>query len=683
MALGERIAILLTAEGAQATAEFRKVSSAAKQLGADTTLAEGALGKFGAAGKLLGGAAAGPAGLAVGLGIAATAAFEFGKKGVEAFETVGLAAKQVQLVTGSSAQDASKLSAAFTTLGVDADQGATSLFRLGKNATENAEKLEKHGVAITKNRDGTVNLSQSLLSIADAYKKAGGGAEGDTIAFEAFGRQGKALIPVLAQGREGLQQLYDEAGRHGLILDQSEIDKAYQFKIATRELGQSFQGLEVQVGEALIPTLLKLTGTAETVLSFFDKLGHNEAFADVAKLALRAVVPLVAVSDVLGAVGVGGSKASHGLAEAQVSLEEAAKAADETTVAYDTLRSESQALESSDIALTKAHKDVADASHAAADKEEELAKARNSLVDANATLADDVAAVKTSQEALNVAQHAGEDRALRLADAQQSLKDANLSVVDAQEKLNEAEHQAPKDLVQARQNAASATVALADAEDRLAKTSDKFGGDSIEARKAVDAVAQAKLRLTDANDAAAKAEKDKDHPRAVADAERTLEQARRGVRDATAAVNKVEAENPTEKVEAAKRALERAERAVATQRYAIADAQKKINDVEAQNPADKQIAASHALAAATLAHQIAADKLQRDLEKVNVKLHTQIDLADVLNSKLTLRAGDNGGDFSAGDRGFGGQGGTTNNITVHATTGADAQGIAQAIAWAL
>lgn len=161
----------------------------------------------------------------------------------------------LQRTTGLAAEQASGLIFVADSLGVGVDKLNIGFGLLEKNIVNNAAGFTKYNIATQDASGGQLDLVQVLGNVSDKFEQVGGGSAGAALAMNIFGRSGKALIPILEQGSEGIQAMFDKAQSLGLIIGQDTVDSAEKLAIATRQLSDSFKGFEVQVGVALVPVV--------------------------------------------------------------------------------------------------------------------------------------------------------------------------------------------------------------------------------------------------------------------------------------------------------------------------------------------------------------------------------------------------------------------------------------------
>jgi hypothetical protein len=242
-------------------------SRLSSHLGPAAGIAEKALNKVGASALESGGIMRTAV---VGGAAAAGAAYvALAAKGVKAFVDTTAEIRKFKLVSGLTAQEASKLSYALKAVGVDADTGGRAFFQLSKTIENAPQKLAAFGVEVAKNKQGNTDLEGTLFNISDAYKALGSQQEKNALAAAAFGKAGKDLLPILARGKDGLKEFFDEAKRHGLVFDDNQLRQGREFNLAMKNLGEAAKGLEIRIGGGLVPTLAMLARTSGDVI---DKL---------------------------------------------------------------------------------------------------------------------------------------------------------------------------------------------------------------------------------------------------------------------------------------------------------------------------------------------------------------------------------------------------------------------------
>ena len=406
---------------------------------------------------------------------------KFGADGVKAFVDLAGEVKEFRRVAGGSAEDASKLVAAFKSVGVDASTAATGVFQLEKHLAAGADKLAAFGVTAQKDSKGNTDMSATLLNVGDAYKRIQDPVQRAALLTAAFGRQGTALIPLLGKSRAEIEQFFDAAAKHHEILTDADLKKATDFKLAMHDLGEAFKGIEVESGKALTPLLTDIARAIDGAIQLGDRLAH----------ALH--IPPAS----------SGFSGPGGWIDSLLHSKEAAAAA------APPVKSLSNALTEMDN-IAAGFKTRTDEAAAGIDN---LDKALTTAVGADHALADAHRSTIDAQAALNKLQKEGAVDAEKVADAQRSLAAATRSVGHAQREAADAQaayDQAAAaanilgtDTAQAKKHVAA--NALADANDNVASSleAQKKAAADLATAKAGDPdyqnkLADAKQRVADA-----------------------------------------------------------------------------------------------------------------------------------------------------------------------------------------
>lgn len=125
------------------------------------------------------------------------------------------------------------------------------------------------GISV-KNTDGTLKSSeQVLLEVADVFATLEDGTVKTTLAVKLFGKAGQDMIPLLNQGKAGIEQLRLEAERLGLKLDTETARSAETFNDNLAALKASASSLAISLSRDFLPELTNITNAM--------RLAANEA----------------------------------------------------------------------------------------------------------------------------------------------------------------------------------------------------------------------------------------------------------------------------------------------------------------------------------------------------------------------------------------------------------------------
>src|SRR5690606_16248631 len=137
------------------------------------------------------------------------------------------------------------------------------------------DAFNKLGIAY-QNADGSLRDGREvLLDFADAFQQFGNSPELLASGMQVFGRSFQNLIPLLANGREGLQAAADEADRLGITLSGEAGRQAEEFNDNLTRLTTVVHGFWQGIAADLLPDLVKLSQDLLGTATNADKLGES------------------------------------------------------------------------------------------------------------------------------------------------------------------------------------------------------------------------------------------------------------------------------------------------------------------------------------------------------------------------------------------------------------------------
>lgn len=265
MALKPDVSLKLSADGTAVVSELKKVrgeldgfASAAKT--AIAAISVGAVTAF--ADQLI------------------TAADELG----DTAQRVGTTAEQLQVLRlaaedfGASAETADRALSEFNA-------------RLGKAVSDGgaaAKSFENLGLSARKLAEAAPD--EALLSAADAIARAGTQAEKTAAATELFGKAGKELVPLLSEGRKGIEDLATAYKRSGLILSNETVAAVGEAERALRLVGVQSRNTATEFLGGLSPALVAI-GT--------DLRDAGEAFGGLSEVGGKTGAVLLTAIEVI------------------------------------------------------------------------------------------------------------------------------------------------------------------------------------------------------------------------------------------------------------------------------------------------------------------------------------------------------------------------------------------------
>lgn len=204
----------------------------------------------------------GPAGIAAMAGTATAMLIKLGKASIDTADEISKAAQSI----GIGTEELSRLRYAADISGTSFEQLTKGVGRLSRNMNDAARGLKAPARAFNelgievKNSDGTLRTASEVIGdLADKFAGMEDGAKKTALAQEMLGRAGADMIPFLNQGRDGIQQLTDEADRFGVVIDEETGRKAEEFNDNLSRLGGVFNAVGTRLAAELLPQLLSFT----------------------------------------------------------------------------------------------------------------------------------------------------------------------------------------------------------------------------------------------------------------------------------------------------------------------------------------------------------------------------------------------------------------------------------------
>jgi hypothetical protein len=482
----ERLLFLIDAKTGGAVKEFDKLGKTAAKNDQQLTGVTGSLASFsskltglsGSLGQALPFVAAG----AAAFGVTASAV----KDTISTFEDMAGQARKIQRATGETAEEASSLAAVMRVLGIDTDNGATALNQFAKKL--DPEALRKYGVEVAHNADGTTDLHETLLRVADAYQHTADKSDQAKLGAAAFGKQFVTLQPLLLQGRKGLDDLFKQ--NRGSVLDAKQLEDARKLTRSIAQLKEEFGGLEAQIGSQLVPALVNVAKglgvLADQALNAERGIGVlSDGLDRLAKKHPTLIGNTLRGIDVLTGLNLAGEKAGDGAKDAADGIDDLG---DSSKTAEDALKSLESALKAN-ISAQRAVEDAQDSIAASGRKITDLEGQRKKLLAAGAV---DLKAVADAERGLRDAREGQQASLATLAGAEANLGRVRATALsDATEDLTRSELRYRGSLL----DVADAQDAAADAQKRLDTL--RSGPSSADQAEATLAVAEAQQRLAD------------------------------------------------------------------------------------------------------------------------------------------------------------------------------------------
>lgn len=219
--------------------------------------------------------------------------------------------------SGIAVEQLSALRFAGESVGTTFEDLATGTRKLAKGIADAAggskeaqAAFDAIGVSI-KNADGSLRQTdQVLLAIAERFSGYRDGVGKAALAQELFGKSGENLIPLLNQGRIGIEQLSREAEQLGVVYSGDVAKGAADFNDQLRKIAFASEAVKTRLAAELLPALnatasaflenaknsntfvaaLKTIGGGIAARLGFDEQGRIEAGAAITSASIARVV---------------------------------------------------------------------------------------------------------------------------------------------------------------------------------------------------------------------------------------------------------------------------------------------------------------------------------------------------------------------------------------------------------
>jgi hypothetical protein len=195
---------------------------------------------------------------------------------VEEADKMGKVAQSLGVTT----EALSKLKYAADLSGVSFEELQSSINRLNRAAWDGNDAFSNLGIALKKEDGSLKNANELIGDIAEKFSTFEDGAAKAAIAQELFGRSGASLIPLLNQGRSGLEEYSKEAERLGIVISQNTARRAEEFKDNLTRLDFALRGVFMNISSDLLPALVALSDeflSGSEKMNSFKKAGNSLA----------------------------------------------------------------------------------------------------------------------------------------------------------------------------------------------------------------------------------------------------------------------------------------------------------------------------------------------------------------------------------------------------------------------
>jgi hypothetical protein len=127
----------------------------------------------------------------------------------------------------------------------------------------------------------TMNIEDVIKKTSDAFKGGIPSQRAGAAALQLFGRNYKALLPMLRAGREGIDKNKKLIEQYGAYLGTKGLSDVGKYKQAQREMKIAFDAIKIAIGTKVLPEIIKLAPkVGELAQGFIAGKGKYAEFAD-------------------------------------------------------------------------------------------------------------------------------------------------------------------------------------------------------------------------------------------------------------------------------------------------------------------------------------------------------------------------------------------------------------------
>jgi hypothetical protein len=234
-----------------------------ERLKRDIAGAEGAMGKFSAAGRSAFTSLQGNIGT---FAVAAGAAIAgFAIKGVDSFAKLALAAGKFSDSTGLTIESASRLMEAAGDIGIEVGTVEAALNKLNRAAASGAESFKLIGAEIAYTSGGARDVQQTFFNVIDALRGIQDPALRAKAATELLGRGWQSLSRLVMNGSADLKRAMEGVAEVKVFTEQDR-QAAERYEKNIDDLKDSWHDLWLQIGQVLLqPVVWTMTAGSETL----------------------------------------------------------------------------------------------------------------------------------------------------------------------------------------------------------------------------------------------------------------------------------------------------------------------------------------------------------------------------------------------------------------------------------
>lgn len=239
---------------------------------------------------------------------------------VKSWANAGDEIQKMALRTGFATETLSELKFAAELSGTSLDSVekaskklAQTIFEAGEGTVTYTDALA--GVGLQYEDLEGLSPEEQFLKVAFALADVEDQTKKTALAQEIFGRAGTALLPMLAQGSAGLEEMRKQARELGIVFSQEDADAAAEFNDSLQRLQDGLKGMMFQLGPVIaqmvtewLPAIERavksgvawLQNNRELLATWIPLIAKFAAFSIAVGTATKLLIPFVGVLKLVG-----------------------------------------------------------------------------------------------------------------------------------------------------------------------------------------------------------------------------------------------------------------------------------------------------------------------------------------------------------------------------------------------
>ena len=145
-----------------------------------------------------------------------------------------------------------------------------SINSLEKNTDSAGNVFNRFSIEVHDANGKLMPTEKIVAEVADRFASMPDGMQKSALAMSLFGREGRAMIPLLNQGSAGLEKMGQNAKSLGLVFDNVSALKSYV--AAQRQWDATLKSLQIQIGNSVLPVLTAFSKAITALLQAFNRI---------------------------------------------------------------------------------------------------------------------------------------------------------------------------------------------------------------------------------------------------------------------------------------------------------------------------------------------------------------------------------------------------------------------------